>query len=150
MKSIGDSIVCKHCLYDVNLPTKINKRCCSLACFVYNNWRHLYIYCLTGHLWRHKHTVHPECDEVQKKILTGGYVCTVTDCTSAFPCQSDLSNHLATVHQTQWPFLCDRLVEGHDVAQCYFSEVRDFGHILRRSSTWFHTDMYCYFYILNN
>jgi hypothetical protein len=26
-------IVDKHCLYDANVPTKINNRCCALLCF---------------------------------------------------------------------------------------------------------------------
>jgi hypothetical protein len=29
----GGRIVDKHCLYDANMTTKINKRCCTLLCF---------------------------------------------------------------------------------------------------------------------
>ncbi|XP_032240063.2 zinc finger protein 420 [Nematostella vectensis] len=61
-----------------------------------------------GHLWRHKHTVHPDCEEVQQKIMSGEHVCSVEGCGLRFPCGSDLTVHMSSKHNTTWPFACEQ------------------------------------------
>ena len=51
--------------------------------------------CLAGHLWRHKHAVHPDAEEVKRKIETGKYACHFEGCEQAFACHSELVQHAA-------------------------------------------------------
>ncbi|XP_031548621.1 zinc finger protein 182-like [Actinia tenebrosa] len=110
-----------------SLPPAEKPKTCELCNKVYSNSRVLRVhiqsvhekerphkcsYCEAtftqrGHLWRHKHTTHPECDEVQKKLQVRRYVCTVKECEASFCCQAELTSHLSTVHQMKWPFHCD-------------------------------------------